>query len=420
MTLTAGDTNPEAGAPGAGVLAGGASAWGLDPSITFLNHGSCGACPRPVLAAQQAWRDAMEAEPIDFLGRQLPALMDGTRAALGAFVGADADDLVFVPNATAGISTVLRSVRFGPGDELLATSLEYNASLNALRYAAERDDARVVIADIALPVLDADTVVAAILARVTPRTKLALISHITSPTGIILPLAEIVRELALRGVDTLVDGAHGPGMVAIHLDDIGAAYYTGNGHKWLSAPKGSAFLHVRRDRQAGIRPLAIGHGANDPRTDRSRFRLEHDVMATQDPTPYLGMGAAITFMGSLLPGGWPALMAANHALALEARDALRDALDVEPLVAGDMVGSIAAVPLRRPGSALPRGAGAAIHERLFHEHRIEVPIYEIPGGPIGPDGSAESITFVRVSAQRYNSIEQYRRLAPILAGLVRG
>jgi len=420
MTPTAGDTNPEAGAPGAGVLAAGASAWGLDPSITFLNHGSCGACPRPVLAAQQTWRDAMEAEPIDFLGRQLPALMDGTRAALGAFVGADADDLVFVPNATAGISTVLRSVRFGPGDELLATSLEYNASLNALRYAAERDDARVVIADIALPVLGPDAVVAAILARVTPRTKLALISHITSPTGIILPLAEIVRELALRSVDTLVDGAHGPGMVAIHLDDIGAAYYTGNGHKWLSAPKGSAFLHVRRDRQAGIRPLAIGHGANDPRTDRSRFRLEHDVMATQDPTPYLGMGAAITFMGSLLPGGWPALMAANHALALEARDALRDALDVEPLVADDMLGSIAAVPLRRPGSALPRGAGAAIHERLFHEHRIEVPIYEIPGGPVGLDGSAESITFVRVSAQRYNNIEQYRRLAPILAGLVRG
>ena len=422
MTLTAESAGTgAAGASGAATLAAaGASAWGLDPSITFLNHGSCGACPRPVLAAQQAWRDAMEAEPIDFLGRELPALMEGTRAALGAFLGADADDLVFVPNATAGISTVLRSVSFQPGDELLATSLEYNAALNALRYAAERDDARVVIADIALPVMDPDAVVAAVLGRVTSRTKLALLSHITSPTGIILPIAELVHELDRRGVDTLVDGAHGPGMVPIHLDGIGAAYYTGNGHKWLSAPKGSAFLHVRGDRQKGIRPLAIGHGANDPRTDRSRFRLEHDVMATQDPTPYLGMGAAITFMGSILPGGWPALMDANHALALEARDVLRDALDVEPLVADDMLGSIAAVPLRRPGSALPRGGGAVIHEQLFREHRIEVPIYEIPGGPIGADGAAESITFVRISAQRYNSIEQYRRLAPILAELVRG
>ena len=420
MTITAGSTNTATGSPDGASLAGGASAWGLDPSITFLNHGSCGACPRPVLAAQQAWRDAMEAEPIDFLGRQLAALMDGTRAALAAFLGADGEDLVFVPNATAGISTVLRSVRFQPGDQLLATSLEYNASLNALRYAAERDDAQVVIADIALPVLDRDAVVAAVLAHVTPQTKLALLSHITSPTGVILPIAELVRELDRRGIDSLIDGAHGPGMVPIDLDTLGAAYYTGNGHKWLSAPKGSAFLHVRRDRQTGIRPLAIGHGANVPLAGRSRFRLEHDVMATQDPTPYLGMGAAITFMGSLLPGGWQSLMDANHALALEARDVLCDALDVAPLVADDMVGSIAAVPLRRPGSALPPGSGAAIHEQLFHEHRIEVPIYEIPGGPIAPDGSAESITFVRISAQHYNSIEQYRRLAPILAALVRG
>ena len=208
-------------------------------------------------------------------------------------------------------------------------------------------------------------------------------------------------------------------MVPIHLDALGAAYYAGNGHKWLCAPKGSGFLHVRRDRQSGIRPLAIGHGANSPRTDRSRFRLEHDVMATQDPTPYLGMGAAITFMGSLLPGGWPALMDANRALALEAGDVLRGALGVEPLVATDMTGSIAAVPLRLPGSPLPRGAGATIHERLFHEHRIEVPVYEVPSGPVSDDGSTGSITFVRISAQRYNSIEQYRRLARILPALVR-
>ena len=232
------------------------SAWPLDPAVTFLNHGSCGACPRPVLQAQQAWRDQMEAEPIDFLGRQLPGLMDATRIALAAFVGADADDLAFVPNATAGVNTVLRSLRFQPGDELLATSLEYNASLNALRFAAEGASASVVIAEIRLPVHDPGQVVAAILARVTPRTKLALISHVTSPTAIIFPIAQLVNELHRRGIDTLVDGAHGPGMVPLELDAIGAAYYTGNGHKWLSAPKGSAFLHVRRDRQASIRPLA--------------------------------------------------------------------------------------------------------------------------------------------------------------------
>jgi isopenicillin-N epimerase len=395
------------------------AAWPLDPAITFLNHGSCGACPTPVLAAQQAWRDQMEAEPIDFLGRQLPGLLDATRTALADFVGGAADDLGFVPNATAGVNTVLRSLRFRPGDELLATSLEYNASLNALRYAAERDGAEVVIAGIPLPLRDPGDVVDAILARVTPRTKLALISHITSPTAVVLPIKDLVRELAAQGVDALVDGAHAPGMVPLSLDALGAAYYTGNGHKWLSAPKGSAFLHVRRDRQARIRPLSIGHGANDPRTDRSRFRLEFDTMATQDPTAYLAMGTAIAFMGGLLKGGWPALMDANRALALAGRDVLRDALDVDVLVDDPMLGSMAAVPLRRPGSPLSPGGGAAIHDTLFREHRIEVPIYEIPGGSPGSSAASEPITFVRISAQRYNGVEQYERLATVLVQLLR-
>ena len=256
-------------------------------------------------------------------------------------------------------------------------------------------------------------------ACVGERTRLALISHVTSPTAIVLPVSRLVHELNRRGVDALVDGAHGPGMVPLDLDAMGAAYYTGNGHKWLSAPKGSAFLHVRRDRQDAIRPLVIGHGANDPRTDRSRFRLEHDSMATHDPTAYLAMGAAISFMGGLMPGGWPALMDANRTLAISAGDVLREALGVEPLVPESMVGAISAVPLRRPGHALPKGTGAALHERLFREHRIEVPIYEVRGGPIDATGEPEGITFVRVSAQRYNRLEQYERLADILANLVR-
>jgi isopenicillin-N epimerase len=400
------------------VLAG--AAWPLDPAITFLNHGSCGACPTPVLAAQQAWRDQMEAEPIDFLGRRLPGLLDATRTALADFVGGSADDLAFVPNATAGVNTVLRSLRFQPGDQLLATSLEYNASLNALRYAAERDGADVVIAGIPLPLLDPGDVVDAVLAQVTPRTKVALVSHITSPTAIVLPIGDLVRELAARGVDTLVDGAHAPGMVPLSLDALGAAYYTGNGHKWLSAPKGSAFLHVRRDRQAQIRPLSIGHGANDPRTDRSRFRLEFDTMATQDPTAYLAIGTAIEFMGSLLVGGWPTLMEANRALALAGRDLLRDALEVDVLVTDRMLGSMAAVPLRRPASSLAWGAGTAIHERLFREFRIEVPIYEIRGWSPRGLSDSEPITFVRISAQRYNSVEQFDRLASALVQMLRG
>ena len=395
-----------------------ADLWLLNPAVDFLNHGSCGACPRPVLEAQQGWRDRMEAEPINFLGRELPALLDSARTILGAFVGADPDDLAFVANATAGVNTVLRSLRFQPGDELLANSHEYNASLNALRFAADRDGARVVMAQINFPIRDSGQVMEAILGRVTPRTKLALLSHVTSPTAVVFPIAELVRELGRRGIDTLVDGAHGPGMVPLDLEAIGAAYYTGNGHKWLSSPKGAAFLHVRRDRQAGIRPLVISHGANDPRTDHSRFRLDFDHWGTVDPTPFLAMGSAVEFLGSLMSDGWPGLFAANHALALAGRDVIARDLGVQAPVGDDMIGSMAMVPLLRPGASPFALSGAELNELLYREHRIEVPIYEWPAPAMQVEGSPPTRHFVRISAQRYNSLGQYERLAGILRGIV--
>ncbi|HEY0443205.1 MAG TPA: aminotransferase class V-fold PLP-dependent enzyme, partial [Candidatus Limnocylindrales bacterium] len=222
--------------------------WLLDPAVTFLNHGSYGACPRPVLEAQAAWRERMEREPVRFLGRDLERFLEAARADVGAFLGANPDDLAFVTNATTGVNTVLRSLRFEPGDELLATDHEYNATLNALAEIAARDRATVRIAHVPFPLRDPDQVTAAILGAVTPRTRLLLVSHVTSPTGLVFPLGDIVRELAARGVDTLVDAAHSPGMVPVDLDALGAAWWTGNAHKWLCAPKGAAVLHVRRDR----------------------------------------------------------------------------------------------------------------------------------------------------------------------------
>jgi isopenicillin-N epimerase len=382
--------------------------WLLDPEILFLNHGAFGACPRPVLEFQNEWRHRLERQPLQFLARELEQELDAARAALARFVGAEADDLVFVPNATSGVNTVLRSLSFQPDDELLVTDHEYNACRNALNFVAERSGARVVVVKIPLPFSDEKEISGAILDGVTARTKLALLDHVTSPTGLVLPVARMVGELRARGVDTLVDGAHAPGMVALDLNRLGAAYYTGNCHKWLCAPKGAAFLHVRRDRQKLIRPLVISHGANSPRRDRSRFLIEFGWQGTFDPSAVLSVPEAIRFLGSLLPGGWPEIQARNRALALAARKILCDALKIAEPCPPEFIGALAAVPLPDAAEdALPRLPfnEYPFQETLREKYRIEVPIMAWPAPPR---------RLLRISAQLYNSLPQFRQLAAAL------
>jgi isopenicillin-N epimerase len=386
-----------------------ASLWTLDPNVTFLNHGSFGACPTPVLEAQNEWRARLEREPIRFFVRDLEQLLDEARTAVSGFVGCDPEDLAFIPNATTGVNAVLQSLASGfePGDEILFTNHGYNACGNALDLLAERTGVRIVIAQVPFPLSGPDAVVEAVLAALTPRTRLALIDHITSPTGIVFPIERIVAELAARGVDTLVDGAHGPGMLQLELDQLGAAYYAGNFHKWVCAPKGAAMLHVRRDRQARIRPLVTSHGANSPRKDRSRFRLEFDWTGTSDPTAVLCVPTALRVMGELLPGGWPMLMATNRALALAGRRLLAEEFE-QPLACPDeMIGSLAAVPLPDGNPGPPVGTPYAdeLQEALERRHGIQVPIMSWPARPK---------RLVRIAAQIYNAPEQYDYLAGAL------
>jgi isopenicillin-N epimerase len=303
------------------------------------------------------------------------------------------------------VNTVLRSLRFGPGDELLTTDHSYNACRNALAW-HQRDGANVTVARVPWPISAPAQVVDAVLAAVTPRTRLLLLDHVTSPTGIVFPVREMVRQMEERGIDTLVDAAHAPGMLPVDVRGIGATYYTGNCHKWLCAPKGAAFLYVRRDRQAGIRPLTISHGANAQRSDRSRFRLEFDWTGTDDPTPFLCVPRAIEFLGSLLPGGWPELMARNHALALRGRRLLCDALAVAPPAPDDMLGALATVPLPDYAGLTLTGAWwHPLQKALYEKHHIEVPVIVFPALPR---------QLVRISAQLYNSEEQFARLASAL------
>ena len=383
--------------------------WTLDPSITYLTHGTFGACPEAILAHQRGLREWMEAEPVRFLDRELPGLLDEARAEIGRFLSADPEGLAFVPNATAGVNTVLQSLHFEPGDELLGNDHEYNATLNAMRAVAARDGARVVIARIPFPIQHADEALRAILAGVTPRTQLVVVSQVTSPTALLLPVAELVVALAERGIDTLVDGAHAPGMVPVDLDRLGAAYWTGNGHKWLCGPKGAAVLWVRADRRDRIHPLVVSHGANTPITDRSRFRLEFDWMGTPDPTAFLTLPVAIDWMAAN-HGGWAAIMAGNHELVVAGRNRLVAALGIDPPAPDSMLGSMAVLPL----DAVPVEAAAReLGRRLLDEDRIEVPIGPWPVRAARVDDIAPRM-LVRISAQRYNEPADYERLAAAL------
>jgi isopenicillin-N epimerase len=379
--------------------------WSLERGLVFLNHGSFGACPTEVLRHQAALRAEMEAEPVRFLSRELDDRLDVARAALAAFVGADPDDLAFVTNATSGVNAVLRSRLFAAGDELLTTDHAYGACRNTLDFVAERTGARVVIVTVPFPVASPDEVVAAVLAKVTTRTRLALLDHITSPTALILPIERLIAELGARGVEVLVDGAHAPGMVRLNLATLGATYYSGNCHKWLCAPKGSAFLWTRRDRQPEVRPLTISHGATAVRPGRSRFRLEFDWTGTSDPTAWLTVPKAIEYLGALVQGGWPALMARNHALALEGRRLLCAAAGAAPPCPDEMVGSLAAVRLPDGTAEVGWRRPDPLQARLFHDWRIEVPVMSWPAAPR---------RLVRISAQLYNHREHYERLAEAL------
>ncbi len=378
--------------------------WALDPSVIFLNHGSFGACPRVVLEAQRRLRDRIESEPVRFFVRELEGLHEEARSSLACFLGAAPKNLASIPNATAGVNTVLRSIKLNARDEILTTDHAYNACRNALDFIASTHGARVVVAKVPFPISGSDEVLDSILAKTGPRTRLALIDHVTSQSGLIFPIARIVSELAQRGVDTLVDGAHAPGMVPLNLEELGAAYYTGNCHKWMCTPKGAAFLYVRPDKQDSIRPLVISHGANSLRKDKTRFQLEFDWTGTADPTAFLVIPEAIRFISTLMPGGWSELAEHNRKMVLAGRRLLCETLEQAPPAPEDMIGFLATVPVpsKDPVTLSHSSALDPLQDELFFKHGIEVPVFVFPS----PSHKA-----LRISSQIYNDEKDYQALA---------
>jgi isopenicillin-N epimerase len=382
------------------------AAWDLDGDVVFLNHGSFGACPVPVLEAQAEIRQRLERQPVRFLARELDELLDGARVRLAGVIGADPDDLAFVQNATTGVNTVLRSVALRPGDEILTTDHAYGACRNAMDWIAARRGARVVAAAVPFPLESDEEVIDAVLGRVTGRTRLAVLDHVTSPTALVFPVSRLVKELRSSGVEVLVDGAHAPGMVALDVTALGADYYAGNCHKWLCAPKGAGFLQVRRDHREGMTPLVIGHGLTALRPGRDRFRSMFDWVGTADPSPYLSVPAALDFLESLAPGGIAGVGAANRSLVLAARRMLGGVLRVPEPAPEGMIGSMSSLPL--PDGEDPGVGWRApdpLQDRLLRAYGIEVPVIAWPRPPR---------RLLRISAHRYNAIGDYERLAAAL------
>jgi len=386
--------------------------WTLDPGTVFLNHGSFGACPAAVLQEQSRLRAVLEADPVDFLVNRGAVLWRQAIETFSEFVNADPAGMTFQTNATSGVNTVLRSLALQPGDEIIVSDHVYQACRNAVSYVCSRSGARLV--EVSLPFQpEADEqVLELFLKAVTDRSRLALVDTITSPTALRMPFEALTRALQDRGVDVLVDAAHGPGLVPLDLEALDAAYVTGNCHKWLCTPKGAAFLHVRHDRRQWIEPLTISHGYSAEVGAEEKFRLEFDWQGTQDPTPWLCIPTAIEFIGNLLPGGWPAVMAQNHALALGARDLLGEILGADALAPAAMTTAMVAARLPVAEEALPASAFRPdpLRDALYDQFRIQAVVGSWP---------AHRTRYLRISAALYNSLDEYRYLAYALRSLIR-
>jgi isopenicillin-N epimerase len=377
----------------------------LDPTVTFLNHGSFGATPRPVFEEYQRWQLMLERQPVAFMIETLTPAFENARNALGTYIGANPEDVVYIPNATFGVNVIGQSLvanYLKAGDEVLTTDHEYGACNNVWTYLEKRHGFVYKKQPIALPAVDPDTIVEELWQGVTERTKLIYLSHITSATALCLPVEKIVKRARAEGILTFIDGAHAPGQVPLDMETLGVDFYTGNLHKWLCAPKGSAFLYTRRDQQHLIEPILLSWGWGEEKSLEygTEYLNKLQFFGTNDFAAYFAVPAAIQFQAE---HNWDAVRRECHEITRNAMHLLCNLMGTEPLYEDDQgfYHQLAAMWLP------PQPDVVAFKQKLYQEYRIEIPCYPWQDRQI-----------IRISIQGYNSWEDVERLEAALKALL--
>jgi isopenicillin-N epimerase len=368
-----------------------ASAWTIDPDLAYLNHGGFGATPLVVLQAQREWRAAMERNPTGFLGRKLPELLESVRSRVAAFLGADPEGVVFVDNATTGTQTVIAQVRLAAGDEVLTTDHCYPAVLAQLHRAVAAADAHLRVVPVPLPAESTASVANAVLSGLSMRTRLVVIDHVASCSGLVFPVEQIVAQCRGQGVPVLIDGAHAAGMLPVDLGRLGADFWVGNMHKWVCAPKASAVLHAGPQWRDALRPLVASHGLS------LGYQPAFDWTGTRDPSAILAVPAALDFFDRV---GWPDVREHNNDLARHGAELVARRIGTSYPHVDGLAAAMRLVQLPAP---LTEAGARALETRLLEEHGVVVPVTSHGGWQ-----------WLRLSAQLYNTLADYERLADAL------
>jgi len=380
--------------------------WILDEETIFLNHGSFGATPEIVLEEQRRWQLLLERDPVKFFEEIAPDALIDSRKAIADLVNCDHNDLALIENATSGVNTILRSLNFEKGDEIIVPNHAYQACRNTIDYIAEKSGAVVITCEIPFPISEKQIIIDNIMECVTEKTKLAMIDTVTSPTGLLMPFKELVSLLESKGINVLLDAAHGIGMIPLDLENIGASFTTSNCHKWLFAPKGAAFLHVRKDLQHLIHPLVISHGMTIPLGNSTRFRHEFDWTGTRDVSALCTLPFIVKEIPKLVNMNWDEIMIHNNKLAVKGRKIICEKLGISSPCPDDMISSIATIKISSKAvNGVELHEPDPLHLELLEKYNIQVPVWYWPN----PEGR-----YIRISAQLYNSENEYRFLAKIL------